>query len=179
MPIPTSSGPFVPVHVGLLDDERFDEMTASQRGIWLTLYLLLAREPDQGWFRDRARVEWLLRKQGIAQPAEDVSVLIASGWLEAENDDSPRLTIHKWHHYTDTKARKAVYNRSRDRSTGDSPSPQEPNGAPEKKRGEKTRRENPAQARIREMEERAYRGPESLKELLGDLPSGGGPERTS
>jgi hypothetical protein len=83
MPIPTNSGPFLPIHVGLLDDERFDDMSAGQRGIWVTLYLLLDREPEAGWFRDRARVEWLLRRHGIAQPAEDVSALIESGWLGA------------------------------------------------------------------------------------------------
>jgi hypothetical protein len=139
MPIPTNSGPFLPIHVGLLDDERFDDMSAGQRGIWVTLYLLLDREPEAGWFRDRARVEWLLRRHGIAQPAEDVSALIESGWLVAENDDSPKLTIRKWSHYTDAKSRKAVYNRSRDRSRGDSLSPQETAGDLEKTRKDETR----------------------------------------
>lgn len=108
-------GHWLPIHTGLLRDERFARQTARQRGVWLTLFLLLDGEPDPGWFRDAARAVWLLRREGISEA--DAKKFGDTDWLVPENANSSRLTIRGWHEYTGYEARKAVHNRGRgDRS---------------------------------------------------------------
>lgn len=130
-------GHWLPIHTGLLDDERFMEAGAA-REAWVVLYLALDREPQAGWFKDRARVLFLLRKHGVAKPESKVAILEAVGWLVAEHDDSPRLTLRKWDIYSGASARKAVYNRDR-ATTRDGRAPVETPRAPQVPKGRRTR----------------------------------------
>lgn len=115
--IPTDGGPWVPIHVGLLDDERFADLTMAQRGAFITLYLKLPTEPIPGWFKDRQRVVWFLTRQGTSKDeARDLTAALNEiGWFDPD-PDSHRLTLHKWDHYTGHRARKAALNRLRHRS---------------------------------------------------------------
>jgi hypothetical protein len=138
-------GHWLPIHTGLLDDERFME-AGPAREAWLILYLALDREPDVGWFRDRARVVFLLRKHGASNPEASVAALEGAGWLESEHDDSPRLTIRRWAFYTDLDKRKAVHNRARATTRagrGDGLSPVEKGGDLDETRRDETRRDSP------------------------------------
>lgn len=67
---------WVRLDIGLLDDERFAGMTADQRGCWMTIYLLLAREGDSVKSLDRLR--FLLRRQGVPDLVDDLE---AEGWF--------------------------------------------------------------------------------------------------
>lgn len=109
-------GYWLPIHSGLLRDERWSCLTPIQRGAWITLFLLLDGEPKVGWFRDKARVEWLLTREGwttkqaraLIQAFDD-----ADWWTPAEEDRSNAVTLRGWHEYTGQKSRKAIYNQTR------------------------------------------------------------------
>lgn len=169
MGIPTPS-PWLPIHTGLLDDERWSELSPAARGAWIVLYLLLDREPDRGWFRDRGRVDWLCRRHGI-KPAT-IEELIQTGWL-VPLDDSPQLTIRKWETYTDAKARKAVHNAGRDRS-GDGLSPRETAQLPRRREETKKRRDESTSPRASAHEGGAMVSSvldgRSFKEIVGWKP---------
>lgn len=108
-------GYWLPIHTGLLRDERWADLTPTQRGAWVTLFLLLDGEPRSGWFRDRARVLWHLAREGWRE--KDARAVVeafdAAGWLVHDGDDSPAVTLRGWHEYTGPTARKAIYNQTR------------------------------------------------------------------
>lgn len=108
-------GYWLPIHTGLLRDERWADLTPTQRGAWVTLFLLLDGEPRSGWFRDRARVLWHLGREGWREKDARavVEALDAAGWLVPENADSPAVTLRGWNEYTGASARKAIYNQQR------------------------------------------------------------------
>lgn len=108
-------GHWLPIHTGLLRDERFAGQSTKQRGIWVTVFLLLDGEPDPGWFRDSARYIWLLRREGITE--SDAMKFNETGWIIAESPDSPRLTLRGWHEYTGPSNRKAIHNAARDHAS--------------------------------------------------------------
>lgn len=65
--------------VGLLADERLNELTFEERGWWLTAYLLIAREGDS--VKSVRRLEYLLSREGVADAAAAVDRLRGSGWI--------------------------------------------------------------------------------------------------
>lgn len=141
-------GHWLPIHTGLLDDERFTD-SGFAREAWLVLYLQLDREPDPGWFRDLARVRFILQTRKVARADAQIKRLQSVGWLIPETDDSPRFTIKGWLTYTGQTSRKAVHNR--DRATtregrGDRRAPLEKGGDLEKTR----RDEKPGRASAQE-----------------------------
>lgn len=109
-------GYWLPVHPGLLRDERWADLSTELRGSWITLYLLLDAEPRRGWFRDRGRVVWLLQQygggRGLIRARRQVDLLEAAGWLEPESPDSPALTLRRWHEYA-ARGVKAIWNKER------------------------------------------------------------------
>lgn len=149
-------GYWLPIHSGLLRDERWADLSPAQRGVWITLFLLLDGEPRSGWFRDRARLIWLLRREGWKdrEVNQAVAALESAGWIVPESPDLPALTLRGWHEYTGAGGRKAVWNASRgDRSSEYERtalrkrearrSPEESGGAGRRPRRDETRRYNP------------------------------------
>jgi hypothetical protein len=83
--------------VGLLDDERFAELPTIERGVWLTIYLLLGREGDSVKSLDRLR--FLLRRQGVADLVTDLE---EKGWFVPHSAGGITLRGYearqvKWH----------------------------------------------------------------------------------
>lgn len=72
--------PWLQFDVALLDDERFANTPTDLKGTWLLAYLLVARDGDI--CRDRARLAWLLERNGVADAVERVERLDEQGWLE-------------------------------------------------------------------------------------------------
>lgn len=105
-------GRWLPIHTGLLDDQRF-LASGRAREAWLVLYLALDRERSTGWFTDEARVKFILERSNVTRPDVAIATLRKLDWLVPEHDDSPRLTIRGWHNYTGRTARQAIYNRDR------------------------------------------------------------------
>ena len=153
-------GHWLPIHTGLLRDERFLG-TGRAREAWLVLYLALDGEPESGWFRDRARVLFLLQQFGVSRPDQQVAALEALGWLIPEHEDSPRLTIRRWGRYTGTTGRKGVYNRDRDTSRVGRQKPVEHRRSPVETGGDldETRRDEKPHAH-------AHEGPEPIAGAL-------------
>lgn len=86
---------WVKENVGLLDDDRYVEMSDSELAAWEILYKVQARLPNEV-FKDEQQVLFNLRRYGRRNPAAMIKALRAKGWLE-ECDGG--LTIHKWKHY--------------------------------------------------------------------------------
>lgn len=70
---------WVRLDVGLLDDDRFEQMSAEQTRAWLNSYLLIARAGDA--VKDRDRLAHLLKKQGVDDAADMVRELDGIGWI--------------------------------------------------------------------------------------------------
>lgn len=70
---------WVRLDVGLLDDDRFEQLTPEQRSAWTVAYLLIARGGDA--VRDRPRLAHLLAKQGVADAIRLVDELDSAGWI--------------------------------------------------------------------------------------------------
>lgn len=71
--------PWIRLDVGLLDDDRFEDMSPEQIGTWVKAYLLIAREGDS--IRDLAKLTRLLTKEGVEYAAQRVDELDRLGWF--------------------------------------------------------------------------------------------------
>jgi hypothetical protein len=147
MGIPADSGYFLPIHTGLLRDEKWEALSARLRGTWVTLFLLLDGEHEVGWFASKERIVWLLTREGwtTAQARGDVASLVEMGWLHGDldhPDDNPAITLRGWLYHTGKEARKGAHNRARpsDRERrGDGPSPVETRGDLDETRRDETK----------------------------------------
>lgn len=70
---------WIRLDLGLLDDDRFEALTPEQCRVWVTAYLLVARERDA--VKDLERLIKLLTKQGVPDAARIVAELDAAGWF--------------------------------------------------------------------------------------------------
>jgi hypothetical protein len=70
---------WIRLDIGLLDDDRFEQLTPEQSRAWLVAYLLIARERDA--VKDLDRITKLLTKQGVPDAARVVAELDAAGWF--------------------------------------------------------------------------------------------------
>lgn len=75
----TRAREWVRLDVGLLDDERFNALPLDQQGVWLAVYLLLAREGDA--VKSFDRLAYLLERRGGATLASLLPDLRAAGWF--------------------------------------------------------------------------------------------------
>lgn len=108
-----SAREWVRFDIGLLDDERFAEMPADQRGCWTTVYLLIAREGDSVKSLDRLR--FLLRRQGVPDLTDDLE---ARGWFVEHSQGGITLRGYedrqlRWHRPSDDPDKKRERNARR------------------------------------------------------------------
>lgn len=71
--------PWIRLDVGLLDDERFEDLNPDQLAAWVKSYLIIAREGDS--IRDLGKLARLLTKEGIAHSAQRVDELDRMDWF--------------------------------------------------------------------------------------------------
>lgn len=86
---------WVRLDIGLLDDDRFEELTTEQRSAWTVAYLLIARAGDA--VKDRDRLARLLTKQGIDDSARLVAELDEKGWI-VEATRATGITLRGYEH---------------------------------------------------------------------------------
>lgn len=150
-----STRPWIQVDVGLLDDERFAQTPAHLRGVWLTAYLVIAREGDT--CKNRQRLSWLLRREGIKSPDRAILELDRLKWLEDLGEGT--VTIRGFNKH------QPLY-----RGRSDLPDAKaERNARRPTTRGERERRGASV-----ERVERQRRG-EEIKRAAPDAPEGAGP----
>lgn len=137
----SSTRPWIKIDVGLLDDEGFAVMPPELRGVWLTAYLIVARDGDS--CKDRARLTWLLMRDGSPGAADEVAALDAAGWIE----DLPngRITIRNFDKYqlvyrgpSDLPESVAARNSRRPTTRAGRSTRSTPSGSTEDRRGENT-----------------------------------------
>lgn len=163
-----STRPWIQVDVDILDDERFALTPQAVRGVWITAYLVIAREGDQ--CKSRARLVWLLKREGIRRPEDAVRALDRLGWLEDVGDGA--VTIRGFFKHqpiyrgrSDLPDAKAERNARRPTTRAGRGASRGARGATEERRGEETTPRTPAQE--------AGRGgdptPEEARRIFQDL----------
>lgn len=70
---------WIRLDLGLLDDERWTKLSLEDRGVWTTIYLLIAHDGDK--VKSHHRLAWLLDKAGISGAEALVDRLRAAGWF--------------------------------------------------------------------------------------------------